>query len=305
MPTLINKRPDSSKFPAMSHNPKTLIASALLLTALVCTPTSCKSKTPPSQPPENNSSTQSETPDAKNAAQPARTGNHLEQLMKLPEAKRMMDIWVFNHIGDFPEEVFDLAPPDIVVNKPNKDLFEVTATFSGTIKTDTYRNPVPSVVYDEEKKANKPFIITEKLDSKGTRKQMIQKFQVRYGPMKWGRHPDKVIWNWEKPQTSDKEIEEYKMGGGPYQWRTAEHFKINGEGTASSDPYIAIRGTPDYNAALAKFPSLAKKEAEAEAGRKRQEAERILNEKLIRESNEEVRKEEERKKNLSEKALKL
>jgi hypothetical protein len=222
--------------------------------------------------------------------------------MKLPEAKRMMDIWVFNHIGDFPEEVFDLATPDIFVNKPNKDLFEVVATFSGTIKTDTYRNPVPSVVYDEEKKANKPFIITEKLDSKGTRKQMIRKFQVRYGPMKWGRHPDKVIWNWEKPQTSDKEIEEYKMGG-PYQWATAERFKINGDGTASSDPYIAIRGTPGYTAALARFPGLAKEEAEVQAKRKRQEEERILNEKLIRESNEEVRKGEERKQKLREKAL--
>jgi hypothetical protein len=304
MPTLINKRPDSSKFPAMPHNPKTLIASALFLTVLVCTSPSCKSKTPPNEPPENTSGAQSDTSEAKDPAQTARPGNALEELMKLPDAKKMFDLWVFNHIGDFPEEVFDLATPEIFVNKPNRDLFEVTATFSGTIKTDTYRNPVPSVVYDEEKKANKPFIITEKLDSKGTRKQMIQKFQVRYGPMKWGRHPDKVIWNWEKPQTSDKEIEEYKMGGGPYQWRTAEHFKINAEGTASSDPYIVIRGTPDYDAALARFPNLAKKEAEADARRKRQEEERILNEKLIRESNEEARQWEERKKNLSEKALK-
>jgi len=287
----------------MSHHPKTLIASALFLTVLVCTSPSCKSKTPPSQPPENTSGGQSDTSEAKDPAQPARPGNHLEEIMKLPEAKRKMDIWVFDHIGDFPEEVFDLVPPEIVVNKPNKDLFEVTATFSGTIKTDTYRNPVPSVVYDEEKKTNKPFIITEKLDSKGTRKQMIQKFQVRYGPMNWGRHPDKVIWNWEKPQTSDKEIEEYKMGG-PYQWATAERFKINGDGTASSDPYIAIRGTPGYTAALARFPSLAKEEAEAQARRKRQEEERVLNERLIRESNEEARQWEERKQKLSEKALK-
>jgi hypothetical protein len=287
----------------MFQKSKPLIQATLVVAALACASPSCKSKTPPSESPENNAGGLSDTSGSRNPAPTARATNQLGELMKLPDARKEMDNWVFRHIADFPEEVFDLAPPEIVVSKPNNDLFEVTATFSGTIKTDTYRNPVPSVVYNDEKQANKPFIITEKLDSKGSKRQLIQKFQVRYGPMKWGRQPDKVIWNWgENASLNSKEVEPYNSSG-PYQWRTAEHFKINCEGTASSDPYIAIRGTPGYTAALARFPSLAKEEAEVQAKRKRQEEERILNEKLVRESNEEARKEKERKQKLSEKAL--
>ncbi len=75
-------------------------------------------------------------------------------------------------------------------------------------------------------------------------------------PIHWGRHPEKVEWNWEKPEQTGDNLKIYEPGGAR-EWATAEDFKINAEGTASANPEILIRGTPDFLKAVEKHPKLA------------------------------------------------
>jgi hypothetical protein len=173
-----------------------------------------------------------------------------DDLMELADSASMMKAWVYSKTQTFPAEAFDVAPPKITVKRVSKDLFDVRAVYEATAKTDLYSFTVPKLV-DEGGKTT-AYMVTELLDRKGAKK--IQHFdcQVRYGPMNRGRTPDKVKWNWEKPNESGDDMEKYQMG-----WATAETLKINPEGTASSKPDILVRGTPDYLKAAEKHPKIA------------------------------------------------
>lgn len=285
----------------MTIEPNKLIAVGMLLAVLSASP-SCKSKAEAENAPGDSTTTTGKIEEAI-PKQLDSAKNYLDELMKLPDAKSNIDNFVFGHIRDFPDEAFELEAPKITVTHPNNDLYEVTAVFTGTIKTNIYINPVPAVVYDEEKMKSFALIVTELLEAKGSKKTLITKAQVRYGPVKGGRNHDKVMWDWVNPKTTGDNMEVYIVGGPP-RWASAERYKINSDGTASADPYIVIRGTPDYQAALAKFPSLAKDEAAAAARRKRQEEERRFSEKMRKEEEEANKKEQERTKKLTDEALK-
>jgi hypothetical protein len=177
-----------------------------------------------------------------------------EALTNLPDSTSMMKLWVYSKTQNIPAEAFDVEPPKVTVKRSSKDLFEVRAEYVATAKSDLYALQVPVLVSEDGK--TMAYTVTELLDRKGAKKVRVFECQVRYGPMNWGRHPDKIKWNWEKPKESGDNMEVYGMGG-PYRWATAETFKINAEGTASSNPEILIRGTPDYFKALEKHPKLA------------------------------------------------
>jgi N6-adenosine-specific RNA methylase IME4 len=178
----------------------------------------------------------------------------LEELMKLPDSSRMMNLWV-NHKGqEIPTDAFDVEPPKVTVKKLSKDLFEVSAIYEATAKTDLYSFPVPTLI-DENGKIMS-YMVTRLLDRKGTKKIRTFQCQVRYGPKNWGRNPQKVMWNWEKPMEGGDKMEIYKMGGSR-EWATAETLNINPDGKSSSNPEILILDTPDYLKAVEKHPKLA------------------------------------------------
>ena len=159
----------------MTTLPQRLIAIGLLYAVLSSSP-GCKSKPQPEQLTAD-SAANAETREAGSPEQLNPADNHLDELMKLPDAKATMDNYVFRHIRDFPEEAFDLQTPRISVERPNNNLFEVTAEFTGTAKTDLYTNPVPQGAYDEEKKTFAQIIVTELLESKGNKKTVVTKFR--------------------------------------------------------------------------------------------------------------------------------
>lgn len=174
----------------------------------------------------------------------------LDELMELPDSASMMKLWVYSKTQQYPAEAFDVAPPQITVKRVSEDLFEVRAVYEATAKTDLYSFTVPKLV-DEGGKTT-AYMVTELLDRKGAKKNQYFDCQVRYGPMKRGKNPNKVKWNWEKPNETGDDMEKYQMG-----WATAETLKINPEGTASSKPDILVRGTPDYLKTAEKHPKIA------------------------------------------------
>ncbi len=182
------------------------------------------------------------------------TGSDLDELMKLPDAEKKMDLWVYSKTQTISDEAFEIASPQVVVKRINKDLFEVRAVYSATATSDLYSAHIPEPVSAEGKAMS--YTVTELLARKGTKKARFFQCQVRYGPMNWGREPEKVQWNWENPKESGDDMKIYELGG-PRGWATAEAFGINAEGTASTNPEILIRGTPDYLKTVEKHPQLA------------------------------------------------
>lgn len=183
----------------------------------------------------------------------APTGD-LEELMTLPDSSRMMDLWVYNKSQNIPTEAFDVAPTRVTVKKLSKDLFQVSAAYEATAKTDLYSYSVPTLIFEDGKTV--PYMVTRLLDKKGTKKVRTFNFQVRYGPMNWGREPQKIKWNWEKPQEGGDDMTSYDMGG-PSRWASAESLKIGPDGKSSAKPEILILDTPDYAKAVEKHPKLA------------------------------------------------
>ncbi|MEO8615224.1 MAG: hypothetical protein ABI600_08800 [Luteolibacter sp.] len=189
----------------------------------------------------------------------ARSTSDLDELMKLPDSARMMETWVYSKSRSIPEEAFEVAPPKVVVKRTSKNLYEVFAQYTATAKSDLYTSPPPQLVV--EGGTTVPYTVVELLDRKGSAKVRYFQCQVRYSAASSGMHPDKALWNWELPKDSGDDIEIYQSGGFK-EWATAEAFKINSDGTTSSDPQILIRGTPDHQKAVAKHPRLAKSEAD-------------------------------------------
>lgn len=193
-------------------------------------------------------------------AQPeARSSRALDELMEIPDSTRMMKIWVYDQTTDFPESAFEVAPPKVVVKRSSKDLFEVFAEYSATAKSDLYTSPPSQLVVEDD--TTVPYKVVELLDKKGTTKVRYFECQVRYGAENSGRNPDKSQWNWEKSKNSGDDIQIY-VPGGPQRWNTAEDFKINADGSASGNPEILIRGTPDHQKAVARHSRLARTEAD-------------------------------------------
>lgn len=196
------------------------------------------------------------SPSSASPGQPEnKSADALDELMELADSPSMMKHWVYSKTQQYPADAFDLEPPKVTVKRPSKDLFEVHVEYTATAKTDLYLLPVPELVTEEGK--TKQYSVTKLLDRKGTKKVRYFECQVRFGPMNWGRHPDKIKWNWEKPKESGDNMDHYGVGGSSFYFSTAEKFKINPEGTASADPKILIRGTLDYLKAVEKHPQLA------------------------------------------------
>lgn len=184
----------------------------------------------------------------------AASTDDLAELMKLPDSPRMMNLWVYQGSQEIPTDAFEVAPAKVTVKKNSKDLFVVSAVYEATAKTDLYYFCVPTVINDDGKLMS--YMVTRLLDPKGTKKVRTFRCQVRYGPMNWGRTPQKVMWNWEKPEKGGDDMKTYDMGGPP-DWATAESLKINPDGKSSANPEILILGTPDYHKAVEKHPQLA------------------------------------------------
>ena len=190
-----------------------------------------------------------------NSGQPEKHAeSDLDELMKLPDSAKMLDLWVYPKTPTLSEGAFELSPPKVSVKRVSKDFFEVCAESVAIAKSDLYALPVPEPVSEEGK--TMAYMVTERLLRKGDKKVRGFQCQVRYGPMNWGRHPEKVQWNWEKPAQTGDDLKIYEPGGAR-EWATAENFKINAEGTASSNPEILIRGTPEFLKAVGKHPQLA------------------------------------------------
>ncbi len=85
------------------------------------------------------------------------------------------------------------------------------ATYFVTAKSDLYWLSVLELVYGERRTL--AYAVTKLLDRKGTGKIQYFHCQVRHEPMNWGRAPQKIEWNWEKPLESGDSIEVYKFGG--------------------------------------------------------------------------------------------
>lgn len=227
----------------MKSKPLSTIASALILSFLS---TSCdKSAVGKASPDESR-------PEAARIGEA--TSGDLEELMKLPDSPRMMDLWLNNGPQQFPTDGFDVEPAKISVKRVSKDLFEVSGLYQATAKTDLYSFSVPTLVNEDGKTVS--YMVTELLDKKGTKKVRTFTCQVRYGPMNYGRTPEKVIWNWENPKKGGDDITQYDMGG-PSRWATADHLKITADGKASTRPDILVRGSADFQTAVAKHPQLA------------------------------------------------
>ena len=226
----------------MKSKPLSTIASALILSLLL---SSCDKSAVGKASPDESRPEVARTGEA--------TSGDLEELMKLPDSQRMMDLWL-NGPQQFPTDVFDVEPAKISVKRVSKDLFEVSGLYQATAKTDLYSFSVPTLVNEDGKTVS--YMVTELLDKKGTKKVRTSTCQVRYGPTNYGRTPEKVMWNWENPKKGGDDITSYDMGGPP-QWATADRLKITADGKASNRPDILIRGTADYQSAVAKHPQLA------------------------------------------------
>ena len=194
----------------------------------------------------------------KSSTSPNQSENHspsdLDDLMKLPNSAKMMEIWIYPKSPIVSGEAFEVSPPKVTAKRVSKELFEVHAETAVTAKSDLYSLPVPKPVSEGGKIM--AYTVTELLLQKGAKKLRCFQCQVRYGPINWGRNPEKVQWNWEKPEQTGDDLKIYEPGG-TSEWATAETLKINAEGTASTNREILIRGTPDYFKAVEKHPQLA------------------------------------------------
>lgn len=195
------------------------------------------------------------------SAQPvSQSGGDLAELKKTPDAAKMLESWVYSKRRCFAEEAFEIAAPKVVVKRADNDRFEVYAEYTATAKSDLYSVPLPSLV-TEDNGATVPYSVIELLERKGTKKVRYFHCLVRHGPMNSGRNPEKIMWNWEKPEETGDAMQIYEPGGF-LAWATAEAYKINSEGTASSNPRVLIRGTPHYQKSVVKHPRLAETDAD-------------------------------------------
>ena len=182
------------------------------------------------------------------------SASDLDELMKLPDSAKMLDLWAYPKTPTLSGEAFEVSSPKVSAKRVSKDLFEVRAETAVTAKSDLYSLSVPLPVLEGGK--TMAYTVTERLLRKSEKKLRCFQCQVRYGPMNWGRNPEKVQWNWEKPEQTGDDLKIYEPGGAS-EWASAETLKINAEGTASSNPEILIRGTPDFLKAVEKHPKLA------------------------------------------------
>lgn len=216
----------------MKHTLFLLLASGLVLTA--CKKPAAESSTGSGQPVNQ-------------------SGGDLAELMKTPDAAKMLESWVYSKRRCFPEESFEIATPKVVVKRVDKDHFEIYAEHNATPKSDLYSVSSPLVITGDDGVITCSVI--ELRDRKGTKKTRYYQCMVRYGPINSGRNPEKIMWNWENPKETGDDMAIYE--GPSLCWATAEGAKINSEGTASSVPGVFIRDTPDYLKAVEKHPELA------------------------------------------------
>lgn len=195
------------------------------------------------------------------------SADNYAELMELPEAEKMMGVWVNN--PDLLDHL-EVEPPRILVEKVSDELFKLRVQYVYTASTDIYAKDSRYVPGRGQSS------VTELVNRKGDRKVRYFTCDVRHGPMGWGRTPDLVKWNWEKPIESGDDVDIYKG-----RVVTAENYGINSEGTASSISEVLIRGTEDYLKAVAEYPEVAKTEAEIkmETDREFEEEKAKLNDK--------------------------
>lgn len=180
-------------------------------------------------------------------------GNVFEELRKTPNFERHAEIFLSSDSWRFERNTYKSEEPKISVKTLGKGHFRFHVECGYIAQDDIYK-----ITMTDGGKSGFAKVL-DLVSRKGTRIVTYSDFEVRHGPMNWGRFPDRIEWNWgEKLKKSGVDLFEYRED----ICSTAESLEINEDGTASALPDYYIRGTADYDRALKQYPEIARSEAE-------------------------------------------
>jgi len=180
----------------------------------------------------------------------------LEEFRKLPDAEKKLMSFVDANADPFPTDVFDVEAPKIEVTRIDGSRFDLNVEHRGTTKLAIYSTPPAEIMELDGKSTH--VTVAELLVAKGSTKVRKRRTSVVYGPMGWGKDPERIQWNWKQTEESGDDLQKYDARGPRIGWATAEQLKINIEGTSSTLPEVLIKGTPKYLRAVEQNPKLAR-----------------------------------------------
>jgi len=182
------------------------------------------------------------------------THDAMADLKKLPNADKHLEIFVNGNADPFPQDVFEMDPSKLEVEKAGNDRFDLRMEHSGLAKSAIY-STLPAEFVEVEGRT-KSVTVVELLVPKGARKTRKSHVSVIHGPMGWGKDPTRIDWNWRSVEEAGDDMSKFDARGPRIGWATAEQLKINSEGTASALTEVLIKGTPDFEKAATANPKL-------------------------------------------------